>query len=111
MPKANSALVKPRTLLLEMTLLHCDMSLIYWRSPPTTPLATLFVGLAVLLICHSAKARDVPEPALRSTSVLILDDGNAEPLLARQSATPAPIASITKLMTALVVLDAEQPLD
>jgi len=58
-----------------------------------------------------AQAREIPKPALRSSTVLVLDEGTAEPLLAKQPGTPAPIASITKLMTALVVLEADQPLD
>lgn len=50
-------------------------------------------------------------PQLRSNSALILDETNAEVLYAKQADHATPIASITKLMTALVVLEAEQPLD
>jgi D-alanyl-D-alanine endopeptidase (penicillin-binding protein 7) len=58
-----------------------------------------------------AVAGGTPKPVLRSSAVLILDETTAETLLSKQPGTPTPIASITKLMTALVVLDAGQPLD
>ncbi len=50
-------------------------------------------------------------PDVRSASVLILDETNVSVLYQRQGSVTTPIASITKLMTALVVLDASQPLD
>jgi serine-type D-Ala-D-Ala endopeptidase (penicillin-binding protein 7) len=50
-------------------------------------------------------------PALRSNSVYVLDETSAAVVLSRQSDIALPIASITKLMTALVVLDSGQPLD
>jgi D-alanyl-D-alanine endopeptidase (penicillin-binding protein 7) len=50
-------------------------------------------------------------PDLRSSSVLILDATHASVLYARRADVAMPIASITKLMTALVVLDAGQSLD
>jgi D-alanyl-D-alanine endopeptidase (penicillin-binding protein 7) len=43
--------------------------------------------------------------------VLIVDQSDSSVLYSRNSDVAAPIASITKLMTALVVLDAKQPLD
>ncbi|MCC7464140.1 MAG: serine hydrolase [Gammaproteobacteria bacterium] len=48
---------------------------------------------------------------LRSGAALVLDAATADVLVARNAATPGSIASITKLMTALVVLEAGQPLD
>ena len=51
------------------------------------------------------------EPDIRSSAALVLDETSATVLLARQAHVAAPIASITKLMTALVVLDGKQPLD
>jgi serine-type D-Ala-D-Ala endopeptidase (penicillin-binding protein 7) len=48
---------------------------------------------------------------LRSAAVLVLDQDTNEVLLAKNQHVVLPIASITKLMTALVVADAEQPLD
>ena len=51
------------------------------------------------------------KPNLRSGSVLILDETTSSVLYARQANLATPIASITKLMTALVVLECGQPLD
>jgi D-alanyl-D-alanine endopeptidase (penicillin-binding protein 7) len=53
----------------------------------------------------------MPAPKLKSSSVLIFDPSDSSVLYSRNSDVAAPIASITKLMTALVVLDAKQPLD
>ncbi|MBV9726676.1 MAG: D-alanyl-D-alanine endopeptidase, partial [Gammaproteobacteria bacterium] len=51
------------------------------------------------------------DPALRSSAALVLDISNSSVLYARHSEVAVPIASITKLMTALVVVEANQPLD
>jgi D-alanyl-D-alanine endopeptidase (penicillin-binding protein 7) len=48
---------------------------------------------------------------VRSSSVIVLDAVDSSVLYSKQATSPVPIASITKLMTALVVLDAGQPLD
>jgi len=50
-------------------------------------------------------------PKLHSAIALIYDHETQRPLYAKNSDAQAPIASITKLMTAMVVLDAQQPLD
>jgi D-alanyl-D-alanine endopeptidase (penicillin-binding protein 7) len=59
----------------------------------------------------SAAAKPAPEPKLKSSSVLIIDQSDSSILYSRNPDVAAPIASITKLMTALVVLDARQPMD
>ena len=51
------------------------------------------------------------EPVLRSSAALVLDATGSSVLYARRSDVAMPIASITKLMTALVVMEAGQPLD
>ena len=51
------------------------------------------------------------EPDIRSNAALVLDETSSTVLLSRQAQAAAPIASITKLMTALVVLDGQQSLD
>jgi serine-type D-Ala-D-Ala endopeptidase (penicillin-binding protein 7) len=51
------------------------------------------------------------EPVLRSSAALVLDTTHSSVLYSRRSSVALPIASITKLMTALVVMDAHQPLD
>jgi D-alanyl-D-alanine endopeptidase (penicillin-binding protein 7) len=50
-------------------------------------------------------------PDLKSSSALIIDAIDGATLYAKNSAQVSPIASITKLMTAMVVLDAALPLD
>src|SRR5215469_2821813 len=51
------------------------------------------------------------QPNLRSSEALVLDATNHKVLYARRADVPVPIASITKLMTTLVVSEANQPLD
>ncbi len=51
------------------------------------------------------------EPVLSSSAALVLDTTHSAVLYSRHSDVAMPIASITKLMTALVVIDAGQPLD
>ena len=50
-------------------------------------------------------------PRLHSAIALIYDQQTQLPLYTKNPDALAPIASITKLMTAMVVLDAQQPLD
>ncbi|HUI60750.1 MAG TPA: D-alanyl-D-alanine endopeptidase [Steroidobacteraceae bacterium] len=59
---------------------------------------------------HGARVRS-DEPNLRSSAVLVLDQTNSSVLYSRRADVAAPIASITKLVTALVVADAGLPLD
>lgn len=68
-----------------------------WAAAPTTPTH----------VTVSQAAR----PDLRSQAYYILDGTNSAVLASRHENTPAPIASITKLMTAIVVLEADQPMD
>jgi D-alanyl-D-alanine endopeptidase (penicillin-binding protein 7) len=72
--------------------------------------ATL-AGLLLTVCALHATAKPMPTPKLKSSSVLIFDPSDSSVLYSRNSDVAAPIASITKLMTALVVLDAKQPLD
>lgn len=60
---------------------------------------------------HHHLRRVADGPHLRSMSALVLDETHATVLYARRADVPQPIASISKLMTAMVVLDAGQPLD
>ncbi len=68
-------------------------------------------GVLLAVLALSATARGVHDPKLKSSSVLVVDRSDSTVLYSRNSEVAAPIASITKLMTALVVLDAGQPLD
>jgi D-alanyl-D-alanine endopeptidase (penicillin-binding protein 7) len=88
------------------------------------PLRAL-AGLILAILATQATAKVIRSPAkavrdparlvrdlkLKSSSVLIIDQSDSSVLYSRHSDVAAPIASITKLMTALVVLDAKQPLD
>jgi serine-type D-Ala-D-Ala endopeptidase (penicillin-binding protein 7) len=69
----------------------------------------LLLASAPCLASHRHSASGQPD--VRSSAVFVLDEGSSKVLLSRQAAVAAPIASITKLMTALVVLDGRQPLD
>lgn len=54
----------------------------------------------------------IPDPlALRSSVALVVDPRTGKILYDKNSSAVLPIASVTKLMTAMVVLDAGQPLD
>ncbi len=61
-------------------------------------------------LMHAGQAR-LRGPDLKSHVALVLDEAQGEPLYAKHPDQVAPIASITKLMTAMVVLDAQLPLD
>lgn len=50
-------------------------------------------------------------PNLRSGIAMIYDEETHRPLYAKNADTVAPIASISKLMTAMVILDAHLPMD
>ena len=51
------------------------------------------------------------QPNLRSSEALVVDVTDHKVLYARKADVQVPIASITKLMTSLVVAEAQQPLD
>lgn len=68
----------------------------------------------VLLLGLSPLWGSAPRPPrlmLRSAAALVLDQETGQPLVEKQAEAVMPIASITKLMTAMVVLDAKLDLD
>src|SRR5271154_5811061 len=67
--------------------------------------------ISLSFLAFQATAKTANEPKLKSSSVLIVDQSDSSVLYSRNPDVAMPIASITKLMTALVVLDAKQPLD
>jgi len=95
------------------------------------PVSSVMAGAACLLLGASAVLAASPEQGevqpvhmkyagsaglaephgLRSTAALVLDTTHSSVLYSRHAEVAMPIASITKLMTALVVMDAAQPLD
>ncbi len=67
---------------------------------------------AVADAAHHHRVRmSADEPGLRSASALVIDETHSSVLYSRNADVAAPIASITKLLTALVVADAKLPLD
>jgi D-alanyl-D-alanine endopeptidase (penicillin-binding protein 7) len=74
------------------------------------PLRALAVLLLAAMAVH-ATANPIRDPKLKSSSVLVIDQKDSSVLYSRRADVAMPIASITKLMTALVVLDAKQPLN
>jgi D-alanyl-D-alanine endopeptidase (penicillin-binding protein 7) len=59
----------------------------------------------------AAPRADSPSPELASVHAVVADFATGETLFAKQADAVVPIASLTKLMMAMVTLDAEQPLD
>ena len=56
-------------------------------------------------------AKSADGPGVKSAAALIVDAKSGEVIFEQDAGVVTPIASITKLMTALVVLDGQQPLD
>ena len=73
--------------------------------------AAVATGTAQRVHLRYSNRPTLNDPALRSSAALVLDLTNSSVLYARHSDVALPIASITKLMTALVVMEAGQPLD
>jgi D-alanyl-D-alanine endopeptidase (penicillin-binding protein 7) len=63
--------------------------------------------LALAVCVTPASAREPRQPALKSQAALVVDQESGEILLGKNSESKLPIASLTKLMTAIVTLDAE----
>ena len=77
---------------------------------PSVP-TRVTAGLVLTALTLTAAAKPVRDPILKSSSVLIIDQSDSSVLYSRHPDVAMPIASITKLMTALVVLDAKQSLE
>ena len=67
--------------------------------------------LALAPVVSQAAPQKATSPQLRSNAALVFDETNSTVLYSKNADSVVPIASITKLMTALVVLEAGQPLD
>jgi D-alanyl-D-alanine endopeptidase (penicillin-binding protein 7) len=74
---------------------------------------TWLFAASTLLIAPLSWSQPLPSGKLqiKSASVLIMDEDDATVLYSKQPQKVMPIASITKLMTALVVLEGKQPLE
>ena len=73
--------------------------------------AIVAILLGFGLSAHAASTKATNGPEVRSAAALVVDANNGEVIFERDAAVVVPIASLTKLMTALVVLDGLQPLD
>ena len=60
---------------------------------------------------HVIETGDDGGPNVKSSGVLVLDPATGQTLYSKNADQSTPIASITKLMTAMVVMDAKLPLD
>lgn len=74
------------------------------RSGERTVLRTVTIAYSLALACSVGQAAIT----LGSAHVIVVDAETGEVLLQKDALSPAPMASLTKLMTAMVVLDAEQ---
>lgn len=77
-------------------------------------LVTLFLSLSVATAVSASpppKAGLPLQQELASGSALVTDQNTGKVLYSRNPDLVVPIASITKLMTAMVVLDSKLPLD
>jgi D-alanyl-D-alanine endopeptidase (penicillin-binding protein 7) len=59
------------------------------------------------VVSTPALAREARQPALKSQAALVVDQDSGEILLGKNAESTLPIASLTKLMTAIVTLDAD----
>ena len=76
------------------------------------PIALLAVVLcAAPAFAAGQRGTDGGPPRLESSSVIVVDQQEGTALYGKNTGAVTPIASITKLMTAVVVLDAQLPLD
>ena len=87
---------------------NCKCGVSIWASALLSlTLVSVHAGATV----RQAHPKPLRDPSLKSASVLVVDPTNSSVLLSKNADVAAPIASITKLMTALVVLEAGQSLD
>ena len=74
----------------------------------------VLLGLMLSGFSPSLSAGSIPTtklPNLRSAAVLVKDQRSGEFLVSKQADVAMPIASLTKLMTAMVILDAHLDMD
>jgi D-alanyl-D-alanine endopeptidase (penicillin-binding protein 7) len=98
---------------MRLRLQNAARRLTIWRMHRCTALFTTLALLISPLAANAAAPKLKSDPALglRSASALVIDATSGEVLVDHDAQRVTPIASITKLMTALVVIDAKQPLD
>ena len=72
---------------------------------------SLVVALPILLALGTAQVQAASDLSLHSYAALVVDQDTGESLVSKNADVVVPIASLTKLMTALVVLDAHPDMD
>lgn len=77
-------------------------------TPGITRFALLMAALLLSVVSTNALAKTYPR--MLSRSVLVINASNGRVLYQKNTARAYPLASLTKLMTAMVVLDSKQPL-
>ena len=70
-----------------------------------------FSGCVASLFALSVSDLSIPAPRLKSAAFIVKNQRTDELLLTRRADTPQPIASITKLMTAMTILDGQLDMD
>jgi D-alanyl-D-alanine endopeptidase (penicillin-binding protein 7) len=103
MKKRKWVLILPGLALMALVA-HSESDQYQFKMDETVPLSFKVAPLKAL----SLKASSLK---VRSHVALIYDEQMQRPLYSKNSQTVMPIASITKLMTAMVVLDAHLPMD
>ena len=71
----------------------------------------MFKHFVLALFCAACSSSWAGDISFASAHVVVIDEASGEVLLEKDPATTVPIASLTKLMTAMVVLDAGQDLN
>ncbi|MGZ5781491.1 MAG: D-alanyl-D-alanine endopeptidase [Burkholderiaceae bacterium] len=103
--KSQASLSKRSRVVKKIVMVHGRRKVVYQRvaytPAPAIPSAGDMVGLS--------KTHDALD--LKSNVALVLDQSNAQVLFEKNSDVALPIASITKLMTGLVVVEAHQNMD
>jgi len=74
-------------------------------------MVAVVIGSMMLVCPHGSASAVTGGPELKSNVALVVDAAQGRTLYAKHADRVAPIASITKLMTAMIVLDARSPLD
>jgi D-alanyl-D-alanine endopeptidase (penicillin-binding protein 7) len=69
------------------------------------------LALVIGIPAHAGNQAPAPGPGVKSAIAYVIDGSDGEVIYEQNANRAVPIASITKLMTALVVLDGQQPLD
>lgn len=75
------------------------------------PLAVTALATVWLLALAPASARAGDDWSLKSNAALVVDQDTGEALVSKNADVKMPIASLTKLMTALVVVESRLPMD